>query len=259
MRCAAPLALLVALLATPPCRAALAQQPPAPRDSVPGDTVPSDSTISRRPIHSPMMYLILPIGGALAVAATAIAAIAPAPAARWYGAPGPTEMALLRDHGAAYASVGGIFQRGQTWARSVDVEVVRGGVHGELQAEDFWRPRHVRYLTARGGYLWHPRRRSAGGVTLGYVYADGDPRQRGPELGLPLYIGDSAGTMRLEPTYVLSPAGLRWSYRMQVELYVPGRPYFAGASLVGKELSLASGTDCNFAASAVTLLVGTRF
>jgi hypothetical protein len=254
-RCMTAVALCASMSATLFCRAALAQQPTAPKDSVPKDSTQRDS-VYRGPIHHPLMYLIIPVG----LAAVAVMVFAPAPFAIWAGVRGPTEMAFLDDHSAAHVAVGGRFYGGQTWANSLHFEVLRKPLHVELSAEEFWRPRHVRYLTARAGYLWYPRRRTAGGVTLGYVHADGDARRRGPELGLPLFVGDSTGTIRLEPTYVISPSGALWSYRLQLEFYFPRKPYFAGATLVGKSLPLASNSSQeDFDASALTVLFGARF
>lgn len=254
------LAVSLAIPAAAACGPALAQTPAAPADSVPKESVASDSlppdSVRARPIHPPWAYLILPA----AVAAAVVAGFAPAPAARWIGPRGPNDMAFMDDHWAVYGSVGALFHAGETWANSASLEVVRRGVHVEVHAEDFWRPRHVRYLTARGGYLWHPRRQAAGGVTLGYVHVDGDRARRGAELGLPLTVGNRIGTVRLEPTYVFAPGGTLWSYRLQVERYLPRRRHFVGASVTGKSQPFASESpDARFAASAVSLVFGTRF
>lgn len=245
--------------------AALAQGPPTPRDSILRDSVHSDSirkdslptdSIHRGPIHDPRMYLM--VYGAPVLIMLLVAA--PAPFAKWGGEAGRTTMAFLDDHQAAYISVGGYFHEGQTWAHSVSLEVLRRSVHAELHVEDFWGPRHVRYVTVRGGYLWHPRRSAAGGVTLGYVHADRDTAQRGLEIGVPLFIGGSSRTVRVEPTYVLSSSGVLWSGRIQLEYHIPRRPYFVGASMVGKSLQLRSNPSRNdLAVRAVSVVFGTRF
>jgi hypothetical protein len=254
-RCIAVVTLCVSITATAFCRPAFAQRPTAPNDSIPKDSTHRDS-VYRGPIHHPLMYLIVPAG----IAAVAVLVLAPVPFAIWAGKRGPTQMAFLDDHFATHVAVGGRFYGGQTWANSLHIEVLRKPLYGELAAEEFWRPRHVRYLTARAGYLWYPRRRSAGGVTVGYVHADADAKRRGPELGLPLFVGDSTGTIRLQPTYVISPSGALWSYRLQLEFYFPRKPYFAGATLVGKSLPLTSNSSQeDFDASALTVLFGARF
>jgi hypothetical protein len=263
MRHVAALALAVGLAAAALCQPALAQRPEVPRDSVRADSVPPDSVPMdtmpadsvRRPIHPWWGPLLIPATVAVGV----VLAVAPAPLARWWGGPRRNDMAFVRDHGAVYASVGGRFEKGETWANAVSVQMVRRGAYAELQGEDFWRPRHVRYLTARGGRLWHPRRSAAGGVTLGYVHVDGDPAQRGPELGLPLFLGDRTVTGRFEPTYVASPDGPLWSYRLQLEGYPRGGRYVVGAAVTGKSNPLTPDSRGGVAARAVTVLLGTRF
>lgn len=218
------------------------------------DTLPADTAV-RRPIHPAWAYLIAPGMIVLPV----VAAFAPAPLARWYGARGDTRMGVLDDHQAAQLTLGGRFHAGQTWANAAGVEGFRSGMHAELQAEDYWRPHHVRYLSLRGGPLWHPRRISAGGLTVGYVHADGDPTQSGPEIGLPFMTGLKQTTLRLEPTYVFSSSGLLWSYRMQFDQGLPGAPLFVGANMTWKSLQLTRNERHDFAASAVSILVGARF
>jgi hypothetical protein len=172
---------------------------------------------------------------------------------------GPVDMAFMKDHAALHASVGGRFTEGETWANALSIELVRKPVLAELRAEDFWRPRHVRYLTARAGYLWHPKSAAAGGLTIGYVHAEGATSQTGLELGLPLFIGRETMTMRFEPTYVVSSGGPLWSYRGQAEVYVGSGRYVIGANVVRKSVRLGSEEDDAVAPQAVTAVVGVRF
>jgi hypothetical protein len=72
-------------------------------------------------------------------------------------------------------------------------------------------------------------------------------------------IGNSSTTMRLEPTYVFSPDGLLWSYRVQLEAAVPRTPCIAGANMTWKSLTLTSNDRHDFAASAVSVVLGARF
>lgn len=235
-------------------------QVPTSRDSIPADSIRRDSTppdsmqrVAPHPVHPSWAPLVMP--GLLVI--PLVAAFVPTPLA-WIGPRGATEMAFLQDHEAAYVSAGGRFSKGETWANGVALESVRSDVHTELLLEDFWRPRHVRYLTARAGYLWHPTRFAAAGATLGFVHATGDPRQHGPELGVPLYLGGSAGTLRLEPTYVASREGALWSYRLQAEGTIPHTPFFAGAAVNWKSLPLTSNARQDFQGQTLTLLFGTR-
>lgn len=234
----------------------LAAQDPAPHDSARVDSTRADTLrgppdVPVHPAWAGMFYLCALVG-------PVVAPFAPGPFAL-IGPKGPSEMAFVRDHEAWYASVGGRFSKGQTWANSVDFESVRHDVHTELLVEDYWRPQHVRYFTLRGGWLWHPKQYAAAGATLGYVHSDGDPSQRGPELGLPLYLGNDDFTARLEPTYVASPDGALWSYRVQVEgTLVPHSPFFVGAAATWKSLTLTSDSRHDFAAQAFSILVGSR-
>jgi len=259
MRVVTTFALIASLSSTLVCDLALAQQAPVSRDSLPRGTVPKDTvatdTVRVGPIHPAIMYLMLPAAFAMAI----VAVVAPAPVAAWFGERGPTKMAFLDHHGEVRLSAGGQLHERWIWANAVELQVVRKSRLAELQLEDFWRPSHVRYLTASVGQLWHPRRMTAGGVTLGYVHARGDAAQSGPELGLPLYFGDSIATVRLEPTYVMSRHGLLWSGRLQLQANLPGRPYFVGASLIGKSQNMTLADNEHLFATAVTLVFGTRF
>ena len=165
----------------------------------------------------------------------------------------------MKDHVAFDVSLGGRFAEGETWANALSIELVRKPVYAELRAEDFWRPRHIRYLTARAGYLWHPKVAAAGGLTIGYVHAEGATSQTGPELGLPLFIGRETMTMRFEPTYVMSSGGPLWSYRAQMEVYVGGGRYVIGANVVRKSVRLGSDAAEALAPQAVTAVLGVRF
>ena len=216
--------------------------------------MPADSL---HPVDCAVCFLAIPLGGVAILSAI----FAAAPLALFIGDRGPSEMPFLENHGAASVDVGGAFQAGQTWADAMRIEAVRHNVYYELIGEEYWRPVHVEYLTARAGYLFHPRRITAGGVTLGFMNGPSQSRERGPELGLPLFLGDSASVLfRLEPTYVVSPRGLLWSYRAEFDLAVPRHPYFVGASAVGKiDPPASTDTQRDFAHGAYLLTLGARF
>ena len=236
----------------------------AARDSVVRDSLARDST-RYRPIHDPRMYLLLPVGFAGMVVATVVATVAPAPAARWLGKPGPPTMAAVKDHRFVYVAVGGAYDKLRTRTLAAGMEVVRQGMYAELRVEDFYRPRRFEYITVRGGYLFHPRNKSAGGVTVGYQHASSDPAQRGVEVGLPLLLGDSTGTVRIDPTYLLSSGGVLWNYRVQLEFPIPRQPYFLGVSGVVKSVPFGDHhrrqeyPEKGIFTGAVTLHLGVRF
>ena len=213
--------------------------------SSPGDSARTDTnpprTVSGHPVHDPRMF-------AAAILAPFVIAGAPA-LAIFVGERGPTEIGFLADHQSLQLSAGGRFELGQTWTNAAEIEVVQRDIHTELIAEDFWGAHHLRYLTARVGPLWHPRRYTAGGVTLGYGHVDGDGEQGGLEVGLPLVAGGPTTLMRLEPTYIIAPIGLLWSYRLQVEAAIPGGPFVAGANMAWKADPLTSNVRRSFAAA----------
>ena len=272
------LAIPTGFAAAPLNRPALAQRPAVPRDSVPHDALARDSlardslardTLTRDSVrvapHSLGMYLILPVGVVGTVAITAVMAAAPAALTVWFPDSSRLSLTFLEDHRAVYVTVGGLFSEGQTWAHSANIEVVRNGVLTELKVEGFYRPRHFQYLTARGAYLLRPKPRTAAGVSVGYRHAHRDRTQAGLEIGLPLFVGDSTGTMRLEPTYVITRYGALWSYRVQIDVNIPRTPYFAGLSGVGKSVPLNRSYPRqdypkeDFFTGAVMLLFGARF
>lgn len=258
------MALQVSLVVDPWWHPAGAQTPQPPRDSVAldsarsgradTDTVPPDSG-RRGPVHPVWGPLLIPG----AYVALMVAAIAPAPLARWWGPAGPTRMALLDNHAAVHLSLGGQIEGPPTVASGIHAEVIRNGWHAQLRGEDFGRPPDILYVTARGGYLWRPKRYAAGGVTMGLVHASGDSRQQGVELGFPLFVGMRTGTIRVEPTYVLSPDGPLWSYHVQLEGHLPGERYVAGMSATGKSLPLVSEVRDDFAVQALRMSIGRRF
>jgi hypothetical protein len=235
---------------------ALGQSSSLPRDSAATDSATRvaarvDTVRRAHGDAAAIGYAVLP--------ATIVGAFVAAPFALWIGPRGDTRMSFLADHEAVSLSVAGRFTYGQTWANSVEIESVRSGVHSELQVEDYWRPHHLRYFTLRAGPLWHPRRYSAGGVTLGYVHTEGDPLQRGPELGLPLFVGTRTGNARFEPTYIFSRDGILWSYRIQLEGSIPHSPFFAGANATWKSLTLTSDSRQDFAANVFGVMLGSTF
>ena len=148
------------------------------------------------------------------------------------------------------------------------VEVVIGSRDAGRAEESAGKAGKQRLLTARGGYLWHAKGRAAGGLTVGYVHAEGATSQTGPELGIPLFVGRETMTMRFEPTYVMSSGGPLWSYRLRMEGYAGGGRYVIGANVVQKSVRIGSEeTDAlaewskGFGAKglAVTKVVGSGF
>ena len=205
------------------------------------------------------MLLVVPAGMAAAVAAY----FAPAPLALLLGERDTTHRALMPDQQMAWIALGGRFEDGQTWTHAMGVESFRGSLHGELTAEDLWRPRHIQYVSVRGSYLWHSRQHVAGGVSIGYMHADVEPTQRGIELGLPLLLADAERRdVRLEPTYVLGPSGVVFNYRLEVHAPVARSRFVVGASVLAKGNPAPPRAEAypgDFTGTGYMLLLGTRF
>ena len=218
-----------------------AQRPPSPPDSAARDTSAADTlttdTIRGSP-HSLGMYLILPAG----VVAFALLATVPAPAAL-LGPRGDNTMGFIQDRITLSTAFGGHFHDGQTWGSSFSLEVVRRAFLLELSREEYYGSRRARYATARIGYFFHPRQAVAGGLTIGYRDATDDARTGGFEIGLPL-VGEKHGsTIRLEPTYVISPVGALWNYRFQWEFAIPKTRSFAGVTMSSRSRPIGGSSD----------------
>jgi hypothetical protein len=234
-----------------------AQTPSAPSDTGAAAKPKRDSSATHPVVDNPLGLLLVPLGLAAFVALR----FGPGPAAMVMGNRDPTHGSRFANHGAIAMSVGGTFHGGQTWSNGATLEGVRGHAYGELTVEDFWRPRHLQYVSARGGYLWYPAPNVAGGMSLGYMHADADRAQRGPELGLPLFFGDSVGRqIRFEPTYVVGHR-LLFNYRLQVRVPVAGSRFFVGGSFVGKGDPPPSSAEYrgDFTHTGYMLLLGSRF
>ena len=203
------------------------------------------------------MLLALPMG----IVAVGVLAFAPGALALCPCNHAATRPPIADRHSVAMA-VGGTFHGNQTWANAVDLEGNRGNVHGEVMVEDFWRPRHIQYVSVRGAYLRHPIEHVTGGVSLGYMHADVERRQRGPEVGLPLFLDNGAGSeVRFEPTYVIGQPGVAFNYRAQLRIAVAKSRYFLGASFVGKGNPPPSSPDYpgDYTGTGYMLLLGSRF
>jgi hypothetical protein len=239
-------------------QAAMAQSPSTRADSIASTEQHTDSAVARR-THDPRMLLLLPAGAAAVLAILFV----PAPLAFWLGDPDSTHRAFLPRQQAVSMALGGRFQNGQTWSHAIGLEAIRGDVYGEIAIEEFWRPRHIQYVSVRGGRFWHPRKGVAGGLSVGYMHANAEVRQRGPEIGLPLLVADSVGrSLRLEPTYVVGAAGVVFNYRLQLRTPIARSRYFAGASLIGKgnpQPPRSSAYPGDFTGTGLMLQLGSRF
>ncbi len=235
-----------------------AQTPGAPSDTAARTRPTRDSTVAHAAdAPFPLVLLALPAAALM----IGMLYLAPAPLAPFMRSRDTTQGFVLPNQVTISTAIGGTFHAGQTWTNSVSLEGVRGHVRGEVAVEDFWRPQHLQYVSARGAYLWRPSRQVAGGVSLGYMHADIDQAQRGPELGLPLYYANAKGEdVRFEPTYVIGRR-LLFNYRVQLRIPVASSRYFLGGSIVAKGNPPPSSPaySGDFTGTGCMLLLGSHF
>ena len=161
--------LALSLLALLPNSPALAQEPAKSKDSATKDS-------TDRPI-GPGCELCI----GLAIAA-ANAGMLAAPSALLFfktNEENRGRIGFADAHVTAFFVQGGSVERpGKGWTHSENVEVRGGRLFGALRIEHFALSDLglFRFTTVRAGYVVHPRARIAGGFTLGYRWAKGDPR-----------------------------------------------------------------------------------
>jgi hypothetical protein len=227
------------------CGVAGAQEPKAPADSVPADTLPRDSV--RVNHHGGMMFAMAAFVAVSAVAPSALTTAAMPDTT-------PSRLPRAADHVAAYVAVGASWIERHTWSYAASIELLRSGWYGEMRVEAFYLPEHFKYQSLSGGYLFRPKRVVAGGATIGYRRASRDRAQRGVMIGFPLIVDAADGSMRLESTYVFSPRGVNWNYRLLMELAIGASPFSAGFTAEAKTLPLER--HSKLFASTIALLVG---
>lgn len=205
-------------------------QVPTPPDSAARDSTKADSVrVLTGPLHSPLAYLIYPIG----LVAAGVMLTVPAPMA-FLGQRGEDSMAFVRNHVTVSTALGGHYHAGQTWSNSVAVEVMVKSVALDLSREEYRGVRPARHTTARIGYFVHPRRRVAGGLMIGYRQATDLTEASGLALGLPLVGESGSATVRLDPTYVFADAGSFWHFRFEFTYPIPRTPVFAGMRIAAQ-------------------------
>lgn len=205
--------LLAALLAP----ALVAQQTTAP-DSTVGDSLPAAAGQ-----HD---WRMLPLyAGFLAALAVAPPAIFLVP-----GLLTADSSRALPNHYLAAYFMGGVIggDAPSSWTHSENLDVQRGHLYASLSMDHFYRQEHLRYQTLRAGYLFLPKPGMSGGLTVGYRNVSGTRGEDALLIGLPLTGGGQLAALRFEPIYVISDAGVSWTYRCQLEMYFLPKPLFAG-------------------------------
>lgn len=227
------------------CGVAGAQEPKAPADSVPADTLPRDSV--RVVQHGGLMFAMAAFVVVSAVAPSALTTAATPDTTR-------PRVSRTTDHLSTYATVGASWIEGHTWSYAASIDVLRSGWYAEMRVEAFYLPEHFKYQSLSAGYLFRPKRSVAGGATIGYRRASRDRAQRGVMIGFPLIVDAADGSMRLESTYVFSPSGVNWNYRLLMELAIGDSPFSAGFTAEAKTLPLER--QSKLFASTIALLIG---
>lgn len=224
------------------CGVAGAQEPKAPADSVPTDTV-----VAYR--HGGMMFAM--------AALTVVSAVAPSVMTKLTTPDTSRKLSsTTRDHVSAYLAGGVSWIDGQRGTYSASIEVLERGWYAEMRVENFHRREHFRYQSLSAGYLFRPKRGAAGGATIGYRRASRYRAQRGVMISFPLIVDGYDGTMRLEPTYVFSPSGVNWNYRLLMEAAIGGSPFSWGLDFEAKSLPLERRSK--LFTSALALMIGVR-
>jgi hypothetical protein len=111
-----------------------------------------------------------------------------------------------------------------------------GHLYASASIEHFRVRERLRYYAVRAGYLFRPMSGFAAGLTVGYRSVSGGGGQDAATLSLPFMRGWEEVAIRFEPTYVISRAGVSWTYRVQGEFYGLPDPLFAGFVVDGKPL-----------------------
>lgn len=142
------------------------------------------------------------------------------------------QLGFWRDHVSGYAG-GGIMA--SDWhgavAQSAGLEVLALGAYAEVRLDRYHRDDRVEMWDARVGYLLHPHRSVAGGVTVGWREAPDVPdgwSGGGVLIGFPILLA-ACGERRpcwvqWEPTYLISGKGLGFTPHFRLEVPVPRTP-----------------------------------
>jgi hypothetical protein len=138
---------------------------------------------------------------------------------------------------ALYLTGGGIGDDApSSWTNAEHLDMLRGHLYAAASVEHFHFRERLRYYTIRAGYLFRPMSGFAGGLTVGYRSVSGGGGQDAATLSLPFMSGWQEVGIRFEPTYVISRAGVSWTYRFQGEFYGLPDPLFAGFVVDAKPL-----------------------
>jgi hypothetical protein len=208
---------------------AYGQAPPASQDTVAHDSTESPRGASGHGLVALGFAAAFPVGF---LAPAALPFIEKYPDTAGVGLP------MWQKHLAVYTSVGGTARLPDRpgdrygWRHSMTVEARWKSLYGQFQLDELHAPDEARYWSLRTGYFLRPQPQVAGGMTVGYRWANGDDVQDALLIGLPfVYAPRTPVTVWVEPVYVISSRGFTWTWDMRTEFHVPRSPAFAGLGL----------------------------
>lgn len=225
-----------------------AQTPAVPKDSVPKDSQPKQ--LQGPGCEMCILVVVAAFGVVMLTAPPSFMLIRQEPDSQ-------RNLGFADDHFSVYLLGGGNWEKpGLGWVHSEGVEALKGRFYGELRIDsfDFSDLGSAQFQTIRTGYLLHPLPHLLGGVTIGYRRARGDSVQNALEIGLPLVAGAQRAWFRLNPTYLISSAGVTWNFRFQTDFPIYRTPLVLGFNVEARTLRQGG---AYFGTMAVVL--GTRF
>lgn len=110
----------------------------------------------------------------------------------------------------------------QSGGHSESIEWSRRGTYVQLRLATWYIPQTFQYQTVRVGKLLRTAPMLSGGVMLGYQRVPHDYSQEGPEIALPVIIGNERLRVRSDASYVFSRSRVNISYRCDAEARVRG-------------------------------------
>jgi hypothetical protein len=156
------------------------------------------------------------------------------------------ELGFWRDHVSAHFSVGAMASREKVGLmHSMGVEVFALGAYAEVRLDRFHVSDGVQMWDARAGYLIHPSRGIAGGVTAGWRESPDTPdgwTGGGLLIGFPIMIsacGERSCWLHWEPAYVISGRGLGFTPRLRLNVPLARTPLVARVDLEARGMRKA--------------------
>jgi hypothetical protein len=157
------------------------------------------------------------------------------------------ELPFWRDHVSAHASVGGMASTKEVGLmHALGVEVFALGGYAEVRLDRFHVSDGVEMWDARAGYLIHPSRGIAGGVTAGWRQSPDTPdgwTGGGLLIGFPIMVsacGERRScSLQWEPIYIISRRGLGFTPRLRLNLPLARTPLVARVDLEARGIRKA--------------------